>query len=93
MTHWLSPENHAGEQEAMMIPPELGSRLRPQSAESASCHLLHLPPCLTLVQLPGRFQVLWKEEWIILNKYLTVFKAPVPGMAIDVPQCLNPGRC
>ena len=53
-----------------MIPPELGSRLRPQSAESASCHLLHLPPCLTLVQLPGRSQVLWKEEWIILNKYL-----------------------
>ena len=85
MTHQLSPENHAGEQEAMMIPPELGSQLRPQSAESASC--------LTLVQLPGRFQVLWKKEWIILNKSLTVFKAPVAGMAVDVPQCLNPGRC
>lgn len=76
-----------------MIPPELGSRLHPQSAESASCHLLHLPPCLTLVQLSRRSQVLWKEEWIILSKYPTVLKAAVPGMAIDVPQCLNLGRC
>ena len=53
-----------------MFPPELGSRLRPQSAESASCHLLHLLSCLTFFQHPGRSQVLWKEEWIILNKYV-----------------------